>query len=271
MHTLGPDATNLLELLRGYCAAEAVGGVASPICPLAALDVADLLSEPLADGSLFSLRNLVVILEDIGHSSPYLAELFAGHFGTALALLAPTDGADIPHGPYSLNGSHPNAALDVVADFVANTATYSGAHSGSATTSLPVAFGWFRQSVWLCHSAALLGSLRRVGRAITDNRNRETLDFAEASARSLVHAAADRHDHALGRGPYRETLGFGSHYDNDAFTTVMRQGVFAYLDCLITHSEPALADALQIVYGRAVHGFGGLMEPDGGDFAAMES
>lgn len=261
MHTLGPDALNLLELVRGYCAAEAVGGAASPNCPLTALGVTQLLTEPLDGERLFSLRNLVVVLDDVGQSSPYLAELFAGHYGTALALLYATDGSTVPGGPYSLNGSHAQAAQHVTADFETGTVTFADTVDPSPATTMPVLFDVFRQSVWLCHSAALIGTLSRIRNAIAQPSNHATLQLAEASARSLVHAAADRHDHALGRGPYSNTPGFGGRYNNHAFTTVMRHGVFAYLDALIEQSEPALADALQVVYGRAVTGFGGLDEP----------
>lgn len=261
MHTLGPDALHLLELIRGYCAAETAGGAVSSSCALTALGIADVLTQPLGDDTLFSLRNLVVVLDDVGQSSPYLAELFAGHYGTALALLYATDDASSPAGPYSLNGSHGHAAQQVTADFETRTVTFAARTEPSETSPLPIAFELFRQSVWLCHSAALLGTLSRIRNAISQPSNAASLQLAEASARSLVHAVADRHDHALGRGPYSDTPSFGGRYDNNAFTTVMRQGVFTYFDALIQQSEPALADALQVVYGRAVTGFGGLDDP----------
>jgi len=261
MHTLGPDAQNLLELVRGYCAGETVGGAASSTCPLTALGVIDLLTEPLDDGNFFSLRNLVVLLDDVGQSSPYLGELFAGHYGTSLALLHATDGSVVPKGPYSLNGSHLQAAQEITADFEARTVTSADPTKAAQATSIPVNFDVFRHSVWLCHSAALIGTLSRIRNAVAQPSNHAALQLAEASARSLVHAVADRHDHSLGRGPYVSSLGFGGRYDNGAHTTIMRQSVFAYLDALIEESDPTLADALQVVYGRAVIGFGGLDEP----------
>ncbi|MEX2532457.1 MAG: hypothetical protein WD360_00670 [Nitriliruptoraceae bacterium] len=260
MHTMGPDALHLLELVRGYCAAETAGGAASPRCALSALGITDLLTQPLGDDKLFSLRNLVVVLDDVGQSSPYLAELFAGHYGTALALLYATDDASLPAGSYSLNGSHSQAAQQVTADFESETVTFAAMTELSEAIPAPISFNVFRQSVWLCHSAALLGTLSRIRNAIAQPSNYASLQLAEASARCLVHAAADRHDHALGRGPYSDTLGFGGRYNNDTFTTIMRHSVFTYFDALIEQSEPALADALQVVYSRAVVGFGGVDE-----------
>lgn len=263
MHTLTPDAHNLLELVQGYCAAEKLADTASIACPLAVLEIADLLTEPLMDTTYFSLRNLVVVLDDVGQTSPYLAELFAGHYGIALALLFAPGITPAPQTTWSLNGSNPQASMHVVADFPTGTVTYGAPVDLTATKPLPVDFAWLRQSVWLCHSAALVGTLSRVRKGIGQTINPDALQLAETAARSLVQAAAERQDHALGRGPYANTPGYGARYDNDTFTTTMRQSVFAFLDCLMEHCQAELAAALQVVYGRAVTGFGGLTESIG--------
>ncbi len=255
MHTMGPDAQNLLELVRGYLAAETQNLTPTPACPLSTLGIDDLLSVAVPDGPPVTVRNLVVLLEEVGRSSPYLADIFAGHYGVTLAGLIDQD-AQLPAGSFSVNDSHANATNHLVVVFETASITINDVPSATTRTSLSVAFTALQTALSLCHSAALLGTLARIRDALDQPLHSQTLKDTEEAVRALVQAAADRHDHALGRGPYRDTQGFGGRYDNALFTSVARRSALAYLDLLIGHSEPPLADALSVLYGRAVTGFG---------------
>lgn len=252
MHTLGPDARHLLELLHGYIAGADSGRVAPVTCPIATLEIADV----LAGNSSVTLRNMVAILDDVGQRSPQLAELLAGHFGVAAALRHTPHFAFPPVAVFSVNGSHPHATVEFVVDIALRQIATTDA-GGAPAQAVPDSHvdTWITY-LWLLHCAALVGTLSRVADVVATSQSDVPVHVSVESARALVREAAARCDHALGTGMEAESVGYGARYDMLDYVTLLRHAVFLCLGQLAAEADPSLEAALSVVFERAAQTFG---------------
>lgn len=254
MHTLSADGRNLLELLEGFVAAEQHATQPLDGSIIDTLAISDVLYNK--ENGNMTLRQLVAIIDNIGQSSPPVADVLAAHFAVA-ACHRRTPVVGVSHTDvFSVNSSEPHATVQITIGY-GDKQIHATRHDTTLTfTDANSFFVELRNLLWITHSAALCGVLSRIAEVLKNPLNSTDIAVQTASLRALVYAAAERYDHAHGHGPYVDGDGYGEQFDVTGIATLVRHAVFAHLNLLAEQCEPPLRDALGVVSGRAINQFG---------------